>query len=86
MERKCANCRNCEVFYTLGYCEYLRSDYGYCCEHKKVVLKTENCENWKGRPTAMKRNPKRVVRELEKALTDIAVLRQIFDTEDPNRW
>lgn len=85
-EKRCSNCRYCDAYYTLAYCCYLRSEHGYCSVKKQVVEKNKICDSWKQRSVLYKRQPKKVVKELENALTNIAVLRQIFDEEDPLKW
>lgn len=77
-ENKCESCHNLDAFYTKGYCKFLRTDYGYCYEHKKVVAKKDECcEFWK-RKAPLKRKCYRVIKELEDALTNISVLHQVF--------
>lgn len=79
MEHKCGNCGRYNTFYTKGYCSFLREKFGYCGKHEKVVSDGEVCEYWKGRG-ARRRDITRgvVLRSLEKGLTDIAALKQIF--------
>ena len=78
---KCESCGNLEALYKKAYCEFLRTDYGYCNEkHITVAKKDESCECWRYK-RRFPRKPMKVVAELEKALIDIAVLRQIFSEE-----
>lgn len=82
MQSKCGNCGKCEVLYSKAYCQFLRSNYGYCSIKKEVVPVSEFCDEWHIR-TGRRRNLRNglVLQSLEKGLTDLAVLRQIFTEE-----
>ena len=83
MKHKCRNCGRYRTFYTKGYCAFLREKYGYCDRHDKVVCEGEICECWRGWGARRRNITKSVVLQaLEKGLTDIAALRQIFAEED----
>lgn len=85
MQQKCGNCGKCDVMYTKAYCKFLRSDYGYCYVKKKVVPVSKLCDKWQrrmGRNRSIHRAA--VIQAMEKGLTDLAVLRQIF-TEDTEK-
>lgn len=76
----CGNCRNLDAFYFKAYCEFLRTDYGYCYQTRSVQAKENYCDCWQ-RKLPKKRSVKEVLKEMEDAITDIAVLRQIFSEE-----
>ena len=86
-EKKCGNGRGFAKYYTKAYCEFVREDYGYCYETKKAVRDSEVCECWKSKLGRRRKITRpMVLRVLEKGLTNITCLKQIFaDNEDmPN--
>lgn len=83
MEKKCKNCDIYSAFYTKAYCAFLRSGYGYCGKEKDVKTDNEICECWRSRRSVKRKcNKAMVLNALEKGLTDIAALKQIFCEDD----
>lgn len=50
MERKnkaCWNCGNYKAYYTKGFCQFDKLDYGVCRKQQETVDKYNQCEFWR---------------------------------------
>ena len=50
MERKnkaCWNCGNYKAYYTKGFCQFDKLDYGVCRKQQETVDKHNQCEFWR---------------------------------------
>ena len=65
----CANCYYCRNLYTKAVNRFEKQKPLFCCKHKKVINKTESCENWSVFSNRRKEVRKQV--ELDLAITAI---------------
>ena len=78
---RCSRCRHYNAYYHKMYCQFSKKDWGFCEKQQKSVECSENCELWEKSYTCRRIDRPVVIQTLKKALTDIAVLRQIFEEE-----
>lgn len=45
--KECCLCKNFDAYYTRSYCNFTRSNCGYCQKKKEIVSKHFKCENFK---------------------------------------
>ncbi|MBQ8657955.1 MAG: hypothetical protein IJ506_02370 [Clostridia bacterium] len=84
MERKdkaCWNCGNYKAYYTKGFCNFDKLNYGHCKYLNKQVDKHEKCENWKSsyRYRGMRKTV--AMRSLDEIFNQIVEIRQILFEE-----
>lgn len=76
---KCYRCREYRVYYTKGYCNFIRQNVGYCTLQRLPVDANDGCADWKNKINS--RGVLRVadgLRTLRETEESIAGLRQIF--------
>lgn len=44
--KKCWSCGRFQRFYTKGFCNLQKEDFGLCSSHNKIVRKDESCKTW----------------------------------------
>ena len=79
--KKCWSCFHFRAYYTSGYCCLRKEDNGYCERQKKVMQRTDGCDQWHSRYTS-KELRLRIARESIPAIyKKIAAIEEILREE-----
>ena len=86
MDKQCFDCYYFSLYYTKGYCMFLRGKCGHCNAHNKTVDKHDGCDKWRYRVYKRKDKRNAVIKALDIALTDINVIKTILtENQEDNR-
>ena len=79
MENNCWNCGNYRPFYEKGFCEFTKTNYGFCSNKLLVTEKHKVCEFWRMRPHPYPVKNAVIMRRLEEALVHIVAIKEILN-------
>lgn len=79
IEKKCKNCKYCQVFYVKNDGVFFRTFYGYCRLEATTVNTKDNCSKWEVEDGEEKFAPitetdiKHVIRDLQKLIETLGI-------------
>ncbi len=82
MDKECCVCQNFTAYFTKAYCCFLRTDCGHCRKTDTTVNKHGTCENFKYKHVNHNDKRNAVIKGLEKAVRDIAVIKFILEENE----
>lgn len=89
MERKnkaCWNCGNYKAYYTKGFCQFDKLDYGVCRKQQETVDKHNQCEFWRNDYSMRTWRENVAKKKLNGILDEIIQIRQIlWEEKDENQ-
>ena len=79
--KKCSICRFFRAYFTTGYCSLVKENNGYCARHGKVMLKSDNCDQWCRLPALRERRINMVANTIPEIYNKIATVEMILREE-----
>ncbi len=80
-DKQCWNCSNFHAYYTQGFCCLVRENNGYCSHCKKIMQRTDGCDQWHFHFTAKVRRLNLALNAIPEIYKTVAAIEQILQEE-----